>query len=571
MFASLRHAPILAALTLALALAAGCGAAAAPPAPPLARNAAAVDGAVSSLSLSGAPRPSVPVVRATRAVDQVVPSAVSAPLVASPPRPTPSPRRAAPTPEQPSAVERIARLAELRAPRLVVRPAATPRPGGAVHAAIIEPPRALPPSHTTEPQEPPPPSVAPPMPRGLEKIQHFVFIMQENRSFDSYFGTYPGADGIPPGVCLPNPRGGPCIAPHHDPSPLNRGGPHDLSDAVADIDGGRMDGFVARAYVEMGRALPVPCPPSRASCAPAADPRDVMGWHDSREIPNYWNYARLYVLQDHMFSSVPSYTLPNRLYLLAGQSGGLLRHAQLRPATFRFPLIVESLTAHGVSWRYYVTSGQRLDPVTGQVIDAPAEQQAVTRFSYFNPLPAFAQVAASPTLRRSIVDTSQFYRDAREGHLPAVAWVAPSEPLSEHPPHDIRLGMAYVTGLVNAVMEGPDWSSTAIFISYDEWGGFYDHVPPPRLGGQEVGLRVPGLVISPYARQGYIDHQIHTPASWLRIVEERFGLPPLTWRDAEADDMIADFDFSQRPRPPVLLAATPEGSPYPHPLQVIQR
>ena len=129
--------------------------------------------------------------------------------------------------------------------------------------------------------------------------------------------------------------------------------------------------------------------------------------------------------------------------------------------------------------------------------------------------------------------------------------------------------MAYVTGLVNAVMEGPDWDSTAIFISYDEWGGFYDHVVPPAVDQYGLGIRVPGLVISPYARQGYIDHRAHSPAAWLRIVEERFAVPELTGRDASSDDMLQDFDFNQAPRPPVILAATTKGSLYPHPLQVI--
>src|SRR5579859_5381511 len=111
--------------------------------------------------------------------------------------------------------------------------------------------------------------------------------------------------------------------------------------------------------------------------------------------------------------------------------------------------------------------------------------------------------------------------------------------------------MAYVTGIVNAVMAGPDWSTTAIFIGYDEWGGFYDHVAPPRVDGETLGFRVPGLVISPYARQGYVDHNVYTPVSWLRLVEERFGLPSLTARDATASDMSDAFDFNQAPRQPV--------------------
>ncbi len=417
------------------------------------------------------------------------------------------------------------------------------------------------------------PLATPSRPPGLEKIQHFVFIMQENRSFDSYFGTYPGADGIPPGVCLENPAGGPCIAPYHDTSDVNRGGPHDLADALADIDHGRMDGFVAQAYASKIKNRRDPCPPAPApaTCPPGEDPRDVMGWHDYREIPNYWNYARLYVLQDHMFSSAASFTLPNRLYLLSAQSGGYVSHGQPRPAEYRFPEITTTLARHRIDWKYYVTSGTRPDS-EGHVVGSVAEQELHPyQYTFFNPLPAFASIQADPEQRRRIVDTAQFYVDARTGHLPQVCWVVPTEEVSEHPPYSIRQGMAYVTGLVNAVMEGPDWSTTAIFISYDEWGGFYDHVPPTRVDPYGLGIRVPGLVISPYARQGFIDHTVHSSASWLRIVEERFGLEPLTARDAGASDMIEDFDFSQKPRPPVILSATTRGSPYPQPLQTIQR
>ena len=415
------------------------------------------------------------------------------------------------------------------------------------------------------------PTVVPPMPSGLQKIKHFVFIMQENRSFDSYFGTYPGADGIPSGVCLENPAGGPCVRPYHDAQDINRGGPHDQTNALADINRGRMDGFVAQAYEgKVKTSATMPCPPTVATCRPGLDPRDVMGWHDYREIPNYWNYARLYVLQDHMFSSVASFTLPNRLYLLAAQSGGYINHSQPKPTEYTFEEITQRLSAAHVDWKYYVTSGTQPDTEDGQVVGSGSDQlQRPDQYTFFNPLPAFPSVQNDPEQRRRMVDTAQFYRDARDGNLPEVSWIIPSDAVSEHPPSSVRRGMAYVTGLVNAVMEGPDWSSTAIFVSYDEWGGFYDHVAPPSVDEYGLGIRVPGLVISPYARQNYIDHRDHSPAAWLRIVEERFRVPELTGRDASSDDMIQDFDFNQAPRPPVILAATTQGSPYPHPLQTI--
>jgi uncharacterized protein (TIGR03437 family) len=149
--------------------------------------------------------------------------------------------------------------------------------------------------------------------------------------------------------------------------------------------------------------------------------------------------------------------------------------------------------------------------------------------------------------------------------------VIPSGAVSEHPPAGVREGMAYVTGLVNAVMNGPQWSNTAIFIAWDDWGGFYDHVYPPQVDQYGFGIRTPGLVISPYARQNFVDHKTYSFESWLKIVEERFQVNSMTARDNTANDMIDAFDFTQAPRAPVLLAATTAGSPYPPLLQTISK
>jgi phospholipase C len=168
---------------------------------------------------------------------------------------------------------------------------------------------------------------------------------------------------------------------------------------------------------------------------------------------------------------------------------------------------------------------------------------------------------------------AQFYKDASSGNLPSVSWICPylGSQLSDHAAFkgDIREPMAYVTGLINAVMNGPDWDSTAIFVSWDDWGGFYDNVPPPFVDEYGYGIRVPSLVISPYAKEDYIDHNTCSFDSWLKLVEERFGVTPMTARDKEADDMLNSFDFTQKPRQPILLLATMQGSPYPQPLQTI--
>lgn len=190
-----------------------------------------------------------------------------------------------------------------------------------------------------------------------------------------------------------------------------------------------------------------------------------------------------------------------------------------------------------------------------------------TEYTLWNPLPAFPMVKKDSTQFGRLTNAAQFYTDAQNGALPQVSWVIPNDASSEHPPSSITDGMNYVTGLVNAVMNSPQWNTTAIFIAWDDWGSFYDHVTPPSVDKYGLGIRVPGLVISPYSRQGYVDHKTYSFESWLRIVEERFRVTPMTARDNTANDMTDAFDFTEQPRPGVMLE--PAGSPYPPPLQAL--
>lgn len=383
----------------------------------------------------------------------------------------------------------------------------------------------------------------PPAPPGLEKIQHFVFIMQENRSFDHYFGTYPGVEGTPPGVCISNPAGGPCIAPYHDANLVNQGGAHNWANALNCLDGGKMDGFLAGAV---------------------QSPGDVMGWHDSRELSNYWSYAQLYVLQDRLFESITSYSLPAHLYMLAAQSGGYIGTGQPQPQSYTFPEITNLLGSGKIDWKYYVNRGKTAGAADGGAANVDSDE---TTYTFWNPLPAFPAVKNDPTQFSRLTNATQFYTDAQNGTLPQVSWVIPNSDLSEHPPGNIATGMSYVTGLINAVMNSPEWNSTAIFLAWDDWGGFYDHVVPPKLDQYGLGIRVPGIIISPYARQGYVDHKTYSFESWLKVIEERFGVVPMTGRDNTANDMTDAFDFTQQPRPPVILSSS--GSLYPPSPQMI--
>ena len=427
-------------------------------------------------------------------------------------------------------------------------------------------------------------------PRGIHLIQHVVVIMQENRSFDSYFGTYPGADGIPAGVCVPDPLSHGCERPYHDTSDRNAGGPHGHAEALRDIDGGKMDGFVAEAVSGRQRACAVHVDAPECSIAPQAP--DVMGYHDWHEIPNYWSYARHFVLQDHMFESDTSWSLPSHLFLVSGWSAkcdvrgdpmscrpapqapgsppGSPENTTGEPPGYAWTDLTYLLHAHDVSWGYYVASGDQPDCADDAMFCAPVPQDAKTP-GIWNPLPWFDTVRDDGQLS-DIRPLQDLYAAARDGTLPAVSWVAPAQAVSEHPPALVSAGQAYVTGLVNAIMRSPDWDSTAIFLAWDDWGGFYDHVAPPTVDAQGYGLRVPALVISPYAREGYVDHQVLSFDAYLKFIEDDFlgraridpktdGRPdprPDVREDARIlGDLESDFDFSQAPRPPLILPVHP--------------
>jgi len=176
----------------------------------------------------------------------------------------------------------------------------------------------------------------------------------------------------------------------------------------------------------------------------------------------------------------------------------------------------------------------------------------------------------------NIQTIDNFYSAAKNGTLPAVSWIDPNGKVSEHPPALVSVGQSYVTGLINSIMKGPDWDSTAIFLAWDDWGGFYDHVVPPTVDQNGYGLRVPGIVISPYAKKGYIDHQTLSFDAYLKFIEDDFlnsqRIDPIT--DGRPDsrptvredvsilgNLLSDFDFTQTARPPVILPTNPPPGP----------
>jgi phospholipase C len=387
-------------------------------------------------------------------------------------------------------------------------------------------------------------------PAGLKKINHIIWIMQENRSFDNYFGTFPGADGIPPSTCLSKfPGSKDCVPPFHMPNLFPTCDlPHEWEHAHAAYDNGRMDAFV---WVE-GTSY-------------------TMGYLDDRDIPNYWEYARKYTLADALFSSQMGESLTNHLYMVAAQSGGMIGGAETveevekirdDPGGFSFEAIVNLLNRGGVSWKYYLETmppraDEKMPPDILWYLLHPDPKQ----FSLWNPLPGFKSVRENPLSWKSLVELDQYYQDLEKGTLPQVSWIIPAFDDSEHPPEPVQQGMWYVTKVINALMKSPYWKDSVIFLTWDDYGGFYDHVPPPEVDGVGMGPRVPALIISPYSKSGYISHIVYDFTSILRFVERRFELPNLTTRDLRADPMFDSFDFDHQPLPPLVIPIPPNLPP----------
>jgi phospholipase C len=423
--------------------------------------------------------------------------------------------------------------------------------------------------------------------RSLGQIKHLIFILQENRSFDNYFGTYPGADGFPsPLPCLPSkdyPKQ--CFKPYVNHADKTYGGPYEHQYQTADIDHGKMDGFVIQREEELAREncgqLKPRAPiydeegvPQATTCVD-----DVMGYHDGTDLANYWAYAKNYVLYDHFFESIESWSQPAHLATFSGWAAtcptnppdvnkckssfsgdfwNFTDSGQSEP--YLWTDITYLLHEHNITWTAYLDNGLSINP------------QGTTGVQHtWDVLPGFQTVNDDGELSNAEVNMKQFYNDAANGTLPQVTWLLPQFAESEHPTASISHGQSYVTKLVNSIMAGPDWSSCAIFIEWDDMGGFYDHVAPPfSIDSLGLGTRLPALMISPFAKQGYIDHQVLSTDSYLRLIEDVFTNsermssagrpdPRPDYRDesTQLGNIDKDFDWQKSPRPPMLLSEHP--------------
>jgi phospholipase C len=389
-----------------------------------------------------------------------------------------------------------------------------------------------------------------------KRITKVVFIVKENRTFDTLFGLYPGVDGATEahrcdGSTVP-------LAQARDRSP---GAKHSFLQGIIAVDGGKMDCFDHLEGADNG----VP----------------FVQYHGD-QIPNYWTYAQNFTLGDRFFSAAYGPTFVEHFWVVASSSNRFIGNElptqegsngirgeycddpeelmdsfpDLTPAevrtvygleeqadipglngwiTTRWPCaeietLPDLLQRAGISWKYYLES-----------------------------LPLYDVMRSIPHIRygptwNDVVDTNTFIPDVQAGRMPQVSWLLPPVEVSDHPDYGgLCDGENWTVRTINTIMRSPDWAHTAIFMTWDDFGGFYDHVPPPHLDIYGDGPRVPLLVISPYARPGFIFHETSDFTSVLRFIEELHGLPALTDRDRKQNDLLGAFDFKQDPLPPLEL------------------
>lgn len=413
---------------------------------------------------------------------------------------------------------------------------------------------------------------------GQNPIEHVVFMVKENRSFDHYFGRYPGVDGATEGDtmnCSSFDDAG-TIPLKDAPAVI----PHDLGHAfypgLLSINGGKMNGF---------------------NCISLGE--DLTGYtqYDRDSLPLYWAYADRYVIADHFFTSMYGPTFPEHLYTVAAQSYGIVDNKSTTTTegnycddpdeyTQRFPIedlsdadvkrimqLEENITA-GPSQLLKIAAywESTRTCVNIPVLPDQLEQEGIPWKYYanadqwMNALQAIRHVRFGPMWKR-VQPPETFLTDVEAGDLPAVSWLIPPEGgPNEHPGSGASIcsGENWTIEYMNALMKSDAWASTAVVIVWDDFGGFYDHVEPPHYDVMGLGPRTPALILSPWTRRGdnpeggAIDDTVYEFSSVLKFIEDLHGLEPMTERDAQADPLSGAFDFTQEPRTePFLMDEIP--------------
>jgi phospholipase C len=366
-------------------------------------------------------------------------------------------------------------------------------------------------------------------------VRHWFILMQENRSFDHYFGTMPGIDGIPGGVATnPNASGMPVETFHQtDYCTVDTG--HGWNDGHRQWNGGANDGFVVDNE---------------------PDGRRAMGWYDDRDLPFYWDLYRTFAMSDHHFCSVMGPTWVNREYMLSASSFGLIGNDAIPLDRLEGEkMIYQQLDRAGVSWRIYFEHVPFVWGAYGNWALRPAQRARQREFTAFA-----ADLASGDIADVTYIDPAWDFLDGVHAH-------------DEHPHANIQQGQAWIREVITMIMASPIWQESAIILTYDEWGGFYDHVPPPEAchpgdypaetGGaiagdfDRLGFRVPLVVVSPWSRPGYVSDRVTDLSSIARLLQAAYLLPAMTGRDANAWPMLDMFDFTTQAfaTPPELAAA----------------
>lgn len=428
---------------------------------------------------------------------------------------------------------------------------------------------------------------------GQTPIEHVVFVVKENRTFNNYFATYPGATGATEGGTIrcteDGCEDGPVVKLKKAPDVLAHDLTHCFRCGLTAINGGKMNGF-------NWMNGPIPMDAERALLFG----HDLSGYvyFTRKGIPNYWAYADRFVLSDRFFTSMYGPTLPEHLYTVAADAKGIVDNKSttdhpdsycddpteyarrfkpgLSPGEIRdvmdledriavngddtyalaeywgslrlcfdIPVLPDQLEDAGISWKYYANEN-----------------------AWMNALQMIRHVRFG-SMWNKVVPPDEFVPDVRRGDLPAVSWVIPPESFNEHPGggKSVCGGENWTVNLVNSIMRSEFWRSTVIVVVWDDYGGFYDPVPPPHVDHMGLGPRTPALIISPYARRGdgpdggHVDHTVYEFSSVLRLIELVFGLDPMTERDANADPLSGAFDF-EHPRFKKLVRPLRSDCPY---------
>ena len=316
-------------------------------------------------------------------------------------------------------------------------------------------------------------------------INHILIACQENHSFDNYFGYYPhaGKFGLPANYSQPDGNGG-TVTPQHITSSFPTDVSHTWQSIHSEWDNGKMDGFYT------------------------ADGSDALGYYDGSDLQYYYALAGAFTLCGNYFCPVLGPTVPNRLALVAGTSGGNTTDT-LNAGSLNFPVIVDLLDRYKITWKCY-NLGLGLG--------------STSWLEHFNALNFFQNWQNDDRLQFSEDD---YHNDLSAGTLPQVSFLITEELISEHPPLNIQDGQKKMADVIANLMSSSVWTSSALFFTYDEGGGYLDHVAPPQLDAYGLGFRVPTLVVSPYAKRGYLSGQLYEHASILKFIERRFNLPTL--------------------------------------------